>query len=119
MKAKDVIGGVSATYRKAVNRVAKALRVDPDHTRYPSEDLETIADLIDEKSKERALKWYRLGLRRGFIEACDAVLEGELELKESTLFCPQEVIISVRIRFKGGPQEDRDFSFTAKELGFK
>lgn len=119
MKAKEVIGAASATYRKVVNKVAQALRVDPNHTRYPSEDLESITDLIDEKSKERALQWYRRGLRRGFEEACDAIAEGKLELKNGSLYCPNEVVISVRIKFKDTPRVEKEFVFSADELGFK
>lgn len=119
MKAKEIISASSATYRKAVNRVAKVLRVEPDHTRYPSEDFEAIADLIDEKSKERALQWYRRGLRRGFEEACDAVVDGKLEFKDGTLYCPSEVVISVRVRFKDTARIEKEYLFTAEELGFK
>lgn len=119
MKAREVIGAASATYRKAVNKVAQAIRVDPNHTRYPSEDFESISDLIDEKSRERALQWYRRGLRRGFEEACDAIVEGKLELKGKTLYCPNEVVISVRVKFKDTSRSEMEFTFSADELGFK
>jgi hypothetical protein len=119
MTAKDVIGAASATYRKAVNKVAQALRIDPNHTRYPSEDFESISDLIDEKSRERAFQWYRRGLRRGFEEACDAIVEGKLELKGNTLYCPNKVVISVRMKFKDAPRVEHEFTFSADDLGFK
>ena len=109
----------SATYRKAVNKIADALRIDPQHTRYPSEDLDIHADQIDEKSKERALKMYRKGLRRGFINACDAILEGDLELKKNILYAPKKVTISVRIKFKGKKWKTEEFEFSSDELGFK
>ena len=70
-------------------------------------------------SKERALQWYRRGLLRGFKEACDAVVEGKLEFKENTLYCPPKVVISVRIQFKGtSGMEEKKYTFTAEELGF-
>ena len=119
MKVKDIAGASSATYRKAVNKVAEVLRIDPNHTRYPSEDFEAISDVIDEKSRERALEWYRRGLRRGFEEACDAIVDGELEFKNKTLYCPSEVVISVRVKFRGIPRQEKEFTFSADDLGFK
>jgi len=118
-KKNSPVASASATYRKAVNTIADALRIDPQHTRYPSEDLDLHAELIDEKSKERALEWYRRGLRRGFINACDAILEGDLELKGNTLYAPKKIVISVRVRFKGDKRRDKEFVFSSEELGFK
>lgn len=109
----------SKTYKKVVNTLAKVLRVKPNHGEFPSEDFQDMADLVDEKSKERAMKWYRRGLRRGFEGACDAILDDKLELKKGTLYCPSEVVISVRVKFRGEKWQDKEFTFTADELGFK
>lgn len=118
-KKKSPSTAASATYRKAVNTIAAALRIDPQHTRYPSEDLDIHAELIDEKSKERALEWYRRGLKRGFINACDAILEGDIEMKGNTLYSPKKVSISVRVKFKGEKWKDEEFIFSSDDLGFK
>jgi hypothetical protein len=109
----------SPTYRKAVNKIADALQIDPLHTKYPSEDLDFHVDQIDEKSKDRALKMYRKGLKRGFINACDAILEGDLEIKDKTLYAPKKVTISVKIKFKGEKWRSEEFVFSSKELGFE
>jgi hypothetical protein len=119
MAERNPAGAASATYRKAVNKIADALQIEPLHTRYPSEDLDVYVDQIDEKSKERALKMYRKGLKRGFINACDAILKGDLEMKDNTLYAPKKVMISVKITFKGERAKSEKFVFTAKELGFK
>lgn len=119
MKIKDIVGASSATYRKAVNKISDVLNLDPHHTKYPSEDFESAIELIDEESRKRALKWYKRGLRRGFEEACDAVVNGDLELKGDTLYCPSKVVISVRVKFRGMEAKDKEFEFTADELGFK
>ena len=119
MTSQDPECAAPATYRKCVNRVARTLREPAQHTGYPSDDLEAVIDLIDVKSRERALEWYRRGIRRGFIEACDALLDGQLEMKEGTLYCPSDVVISVRVKFRGEPWERRTFEFTADELEFK
>lgn len=63
---KDIVGASSATYRKVVKKIAEVLRIDPEHARHPSEDFETISDVIDDKSRDRAMEWYRRGLRSGF-----------------------------------------------------
>ena len=109
----------SKTYRKVVNKIAKVLRIKPNHSSFPSDDFEEMADLVDEKSKERAMKWYRRGIKRGFEEACDAILENEIELKNNTLTCPNEIIVSVRVKFRDEEWQDKEFKFTADELGFK
>ena len=119
MTNRNPSGGASATYRKAVNAIADALRIDAEHTKYPSEDLDAYIDLIDAESKRRALRMYRRGLRRGFINACDAILEKKLDLKDNTLYAPKRVVISVRVKFKGEKWKDQKFTFSAKELGFK
>ena len=118
MKSQDPVHAASATYRKAVNKVAKTLRVPPNHTRYPSEDFDAVTGLIDEEAKKRALHWYERGIRRGFVEACDAILDGQLELKAGTLYCPSKIVISVRIKFRGDEWQDRDFEFKAGDLDF-
>ncbi|KEZ69277.1 hypothetical protein AAY86_15090 [Pseudomonas amygdali pv. tabaci str. ATCC 11528] len=119
MSTKLPVAASSATYRKAVNRVAEALREPPNHSRYPSEDFEEIVDLIDEKSRDRAIQWYERGVRRGFIEATNAMLDGQLELKNNTLYCPSNVEISVRVKFRGEEWHKMRIKFTAKDLDFE
>jgi len=119
MSQNDPAGASGATYRKVVNRVAKMLKEPPNHSKYPSDDFEAIADRIDEKARKRALEWYRRGIRRGFIEACDAMLDGQLKLKGSTLRCPSEVVISVRVKFRGEKWQKKQFTFSAEDLEFE
>ncbi len=66
MASRDSIEASSATDRKATNILAEAIRVPVIHTTFPSEDFEAIAALIHKRSRKRALKWYRNGIRRGF-----------------------------------------------------
>jgi hypothetical protein len=116
MKKRDSRAAAPATYRKAVNKVAKSLRVEPTHTRYPSEDFELVAGLIDPKSRERALDWYRRGLCRGFREA---VVGGHLKVTNGVLTCiRKKVVIAVGVRFAGAKKKRKEFRFTANELGF-
>jgi len=115
----DPIARACATYRKAIKIIAAILRVRLKQTSFPSEDFEAVADLIDEKSKERALQWYERGIRRGFIEACDALLDGKLELRDGTLYSPNKVEVSIRFRFHGQPWQRRKFEFRAENLEFE
>lgn len=119
MKSNEVVGAASATYRKVVKKIATTLRTPANHSQYPSEDFKAIVGLIDSRSQERALDWYRRGIKRGFIEACDAILDEQLELKKGTLYCPSRIEISVRVRFRGDDWQDKSFRFSAKELEFK
>lgn len=56
MRTKEGIKAASATYRKATNIVAKKLKLDPEHSEYPSDDFKEIAELIPEEIKKKALK---------------------------------------------------------------
>jgi hypothetical protein len=119
MNPRDPIGAASATYRKVVNKIAKTLRVPPKHTRHPREDFDAVTDLIDNRAKKRALQWYERGIRRGFIEACDAFVDGQLKLKAGTLYSPSKLVISVEFKFHGESWQEREFRFKAEDLGFK
>lgn len=109
----------SATYRKATKKLANVLSLDPQNSKYPKEDFDFMLDKVDEKSKERALEWYRRGIKRGIIYATDLVLKEILELKNKTLYAPNQVNVSVRIRFKGEDWNSSEFNFSAEELGFE
>ena len=109
----------SKPYRKVVNKFAEALRVDPNHTQTPSEDFRDMLALMDQKSRERAVEWYRRGLRRGFDEATTAVAEGKIKFKDGTLVCPGKVVLTCKIRFRGLKPKAQEFEFTADELGFE
>jgi len=119
MPKKNPVAAASAAERKAVNMIADALDINPKHTRYPSEDLSRHVDFIDEKSKKRAMQWYRRGLKRGFISACDAVIDGDLEFEDGILYSPEKITISICVKFRRGEFERKKFRFSSKELGFK
>lgn len=110
----------SKTYRNVVNKTAKALRVDPIHTKYPSEDFDSILAVMDEKSQKRALEFYRLGLRRGYDKATTDVANGILYFENEKLIFPKDKItITVHIRFTGCARRTEKFKFSANDLGFK
>lgn len=54
------VGAASATYRKAVNGIANAIKTDPRHTKYPSEDFQDMLDEIPEAMCERAFQWVQI-----------------------------------------------------------
>ncbi len=119
MKSHTPVGASSATYRKVVNRLAQELREPAVHTRYPSDDFQALAKAIDPVSRKRALRWYKRGIRRGFIEACDAILDRQLKLKKNVLRCPPKVSIFVKVRFAGQRWSRMNFRFDAEDLDFE
>lgn len=110
----------SKTYRHAVNILADELDVEPDHTDSPSEDYLRAVEVVGDKLRERARKYYRLGMRRGLIAACNKVLEGELTLDGDTLWMPNAgMTVKVKIRYApGDDKESHSFRFTPSELEF-
>jgi hypothetical protein len=108
------------TYRKAVNKTAQALGIPPIHTGYPSYDFDDMLVAMDAKSRERALKLYRLGIRAGYDEATAAVANGKLWFDEGgDLVCPGKVTITRNVKFAGHKRKAVKFTYTAAELGFK
>jgi hypothetical protein len=67
--ANTLVGASSATYRTAVNKVAKAIKRKPRHTRYPSKDLDDIVRKIPGVLDQEIIKWYKLGVKRGMRKA--------------------------------------------------
>ena len=111
----------SKTYRHATNLLADELDVEPDHTDRPSEDYSRAVDLVGDKLRERARKYYRLGIRRGFIDACDRMLQGDLTLDGDTLWLSGGgITVSVKVRL--APDDDKQsesFKFRPSQLEFK
>ena len=136
----------SATYRKVNNALADAVGVEPNHTQYPSGDFERLAksskkrmkslekDLANankrikalkkglaKADKKRLLESYKEGLRRGYITACDSLInpDGELSLKGGELFCDSKHI-KIRARMKVDREwHVKTFDFHRKELEFE
>lgn len=119
MRTKEGIKASSATYRKATSEVAKQLKVTPEHSRYPSDDFQEISELIPEKINEAALKWYKMGINRGFRKATDMMLDGKFRLKASTLYGPQKIEFKVRTKFAGGKWTSRTIKIDPEEIGFE
>ena len=111
----------SKTYRRATNLLADELDIEPDHTDRPSEDYINAVDLVGDKLRERARKYYRLGIRRGFIAACDRMLRGDLSLDGDTLHLSDGgVTITVKVRYAPDDRKRRQsFKFTSIELEFE
>ena len=118
MRTKEGIKASSATYRKATNEVAKKLKIDPEHTEYPSDDFQAISEMIPEKINKAALKWYRMGIKRGFRKATDMMLDGKFHLKASTLYGPDEIEFKVKTRFAGEKWISRKIKIDPEEIGF-
>lgn len=119
MRTKEGIKASSATYRKATNEVAKQLKVEPDHTKYPSDDFLTISELIPGKMKEAALKWYKMGIKRGFSKATDMMVEGKFHVEASTLYGPKEIEFKVKTKFAGGKWTSRKIKIDSEDIGFE
>ena len=122
----------SKTYRKVVNQLSEAIGQEPEHTNSPLEDFEglvgEIAELADQAERfdqravrKRLINWYKRGIRRGYITACDALIrpEGELSLKEDTLFF-NAASTTIRVRMKiDGKWIRKKFQFSSEDLEFE
>ena len=122
----------SRTYRKVVNQLSYAIGQEPEHTNFPREDFEglvgEIAELANQAERfdqsvvrRRLINWYKRGIRRGYITACDALIqpEGELSLKEDTLFF-NTASTTIQVRMKiDGEWIRKEFQFSSKDLEFE
>ena len=109
----------SATYRKATNEIAKQLKVDPEHTKFPSDDFQEMAEMIPGKRKEKALTWYEMGVKRGLSKATDMMLDGKIHLKGNTLYCRNSFAVKVKTKFAGEKWTKRKFTIKAEDIGFE
>ena len=122
MKKKRTNEGVkaaSATYRKATNAIADTIGTEPEHTGYPKEDFEKIIGELDGNANEIALKFYRLGLRRGMIKATDWVVDGTFKYDNGTLECPAAIEVKVKIKMPNEEVKKKKFTFKPKSIGFE
>jgi hypothetical protein len=119
MRTKEGIKAASATYRKATKQVSKKLKVDFKHSKYPSDDFKEIVGLIPKKIKEKALKWYKMGIRRGLMKATGMMLDGEIYRKGNTVYCPSRFDVRVKTRFSGEEWVQKKYKIKAEDIGFE
>lgn len=113
------IAAASATYRKAVNGIARTTNQKPNHTKYPSLDLEEALETIPEAIKQKAIEWYIRGIKRGMAKATDLMLEKKICLKDEILYSPENISMSVRTKFKGEDWQHHKISIKPHEIGFE
>ena len=119
MRTKEGIKASSATYREASKRVAKKLKISLKHSKYPSDDFKEIAEMIPKKIKEKALKWYKMGIHRGLTKATDMMLAGQIYNKGNTVYCPNSFDVRVKTKFSGEAWVNRKHKIGAKDIGFE
>ena len=115
--SRDGDRAASATYRKGTKLVAKELNVQPMHTRHPSDDFTQIVNRIDPESRKRALKLYRLGLRRGLQKAIQLFGNKTIKIRNGKVCGPPVLQIKVGIKFSKLPRQSRQFKFAAQDIG--
>jgi hypothetical protein len=99
--ADSSVGAASATYRKAVNGIADAIKTDPRHTKYPSDDFQDMLDEIPEAMREKALQWYERGIKRGMRVATDLMAEGEIYKEGDIVHAPNSMKVKSKIKMSG------------------
>jgi len=109
----------SKTYRKGVNMLSRALHRVPRHTAKPSKDYRRLVADVDQLLRENALEWYERGLRRGYAMATDHVVEGKLPFDGETLTCSRDIVLKLKVRFKGGKWQPVSYTFSPEEVGFE
>jgi hypothetical protein len=97
----------SRTYVKANKLTAKAAGVKPVLTGSPEDDFGDILRQVI--SKDRVLNMYAMGLKRGLTKA----RTGKLKPNKRG-----QIIIRVKIKFRGENWQSKSFSFAAKDLGW-
>ena len=118
-RTREEIAAASKTYRVATNTVAKHLKVEPKHSRIPGEDFSRIAELIEPKSRERALKFYDLGVRRGLKQATDWFADGKVKRKGAAVVAPSKMTVRSKIRFSGEKWRPHKVVVETEDIGFE
>jgi hypothetical protein len=118
-KRNSPVAAASATYRKAVNKIADALDHKPSHSRYPSLDLDGAIEGIPDALKEKAIEWYIRGIKRGMAKATDLMVSKKIYLKEDAVYAPQRIKVNVKTRFRGGRWKSLEVIVNSVEIGFE
>src|SRR5439155_13193198 len=95
------IKAACATYRKATNAVAERIKVRVVHTESPEEDFFRHVGLIEPKSRERAMKFYDLGVHRGMKQATDWFADRTIKYQDGNVVAPRTLKVKSKIRFSG------------------
>ena len=114
------VAASSKTYRAATNLLADELGIETEHTSRPSADYQRTVDHVGDEHRKRARKYHRLGIKRGFIAACNRMLNGDLKLVGDTLWLHESpVTVEINVRYSPDDDKDRDsFTFTQSGLEF-
>lgn len=112
-------GAASATYRKAVNGIADALKQEASHSKYPSLDFDVALESIPEALKEKAIEWYIRGIKRGLEKATDLMASNEIYSENGFVYAPQKIKVNVKTKFAGGNWESHEMIVKSSEIGFK
>jgi len=114
----SAVGASSATYRKAVNNIAEAIKSDPKHSKYPSDDLSIMIDEIPDAMKAKAIEWYERGVKRGMAKATDLMLDGKIYMDNENVHAPDIIKVKTKIKMSGGDWERKDIIIKATDIGF-
>lgn len=112
------VSACSATYRRAVNKVAKAIKVQPNHTRFPSEDFEDIVSEIPDAMKSNAIGWYERGIKRGLRIATDLMANGEIYMSNNVVYAPPLIPVKTKVRFADSGWEVFKLNIDIEDIGF-
>jgi hypothetical protein len=110
--ANTLVGASSATYRTAVNKVAKAIK-------RKSKDLDDIVRKIPGVLDQEIIKWYKLGVKRGMRKATDLMAENAIYKKGEAVYAPDDMMVKVRVRIAGKPWKKVEIHVKPKQIGFK
>lgn len=113
------VAGASAAKVNSAKRVAEVLGEDLVLTGKPNKDFENVVSKIPRLRDRAALKWYKLGVRRGLILGTDLVANGTIKQENGVLYAPKTIVANVRTRIAGGEWESRQLKFSASSIGFK
>jgi len=120
LRTKEGIKAASATYKKTTNELSKCLQINVKRTKYPSDDFQEMLELIPEHLEKQFIKWYEIGIKRGFKKATDLMLDDFFYLDKKTLFCKKDsIVVRVKTKFKGKKWVKRKFEIKAKDIGFE
>ncbi|MFM2478544.1 hypothetical protein [Celerinatantimonas sp. MCCC 1A17872] len=69
--------------------------------------------------REKALQWYKRGIKRGMRVATDLMAEGEIYKEADIVHAPNSMKVKSKIKMSGGDWEKYSVTVKAKEIGFK
>lgn len=108
----------SRTLRKVNRRLAEAIGVELNHTRYPSDDFEDTLEKLSRSTDKKALQYFKQGLIAGLTNAGDFLVDKTIRKNGRYWEVDPVVTVHAEITLPSGKKRAVHIDVAAEKFGF-